>query len=57
MVRKKFIKSVAKKEQPMTKKNIILAIATFLIGFGATFYIIKTYFPKQKAEQVNRLSK
>ena len=48
---------MAKKEQPMTKKNIILAIATFLIGFGATFYIIKTYFPKQKAEKVNRLSK
>ena len=35
----------------MTKKNIIIAILTFIIGFGATFYIIKTYFPKQKAEQ------
>ena len=35
----------------MTKKNIITAILTFIIGFGSTFYIIRTYFPKQKVEQ------
>ena len=35
----------------MTKKNIILAILTFIIGFGSTFYIIRTYFPKHKAEK------
>jgi hypothetical protein len=35
----------------MTKKNIIIALLTFIIGFGSTFYIIRTYFPKQKAEQ------
>jgi hypothetical protein len=32
----------------MTKKNIIIAILTFVIGFGSTFYIIRTYFPKHK---------
>ena len=35
----------------MTKKNIIIAILTFVIGFGTTFYIIRTYFPKQKVEK------
>ncbi|MBC7847196.1 MAG: hypothetical protein H7Y10_11965 [Flavobacterium sp.] len=35
----------------MTKKNIIIAILTFVIGFGSTFYIIRTYFPKQKVEK------
>ncbi len=34
----------------MTKKQILIVILTFIIGFSATFYIIKTYFPKQKAE-------
>lgn len=35
----------------MTKKNIIIAILTFIIGFGSTFYIIRTYFPKHKVEK------
>lgn len=35
----------------MTKKNILIAILTFVIGFGPTFYIIRTYFPKQKVEK------
>ena len=35
----------------MTKKNIIIALITFLVGFGSTFYIIRTYFPKQKVEK------
>jgi hypothetical protein len=35
----------------MIKKNIIIVILTFIIGFGSTFYIIRTYFPKQKAEK------
>jgi uncharacterized protein YneF (UPF0154 family) len=37
----------------MTKKNIILTILTFLIGFGGTFYIIRTYFPKHKVEKTS----
>lgn len=35
----------------MTKKNIIITILTFIIGFGGTFYIIRTYFPKQEVGQ------
>ncbi len=35
----------------MTKKNTIIAILTFIIGFGSTFYIIRTYFPKHKVEK------
>jgi hypothetical protein len=35
----------------MTKKNIIIALITFIIGFGSTFYIIRTYFPKHKVEK------
>ena len=35
----------------MTRKNILIAIVTFIIGFGSTFYIIRTYFPKQKVEK------
>ena len=37
----------------MTRKNIIIAILTFIIGFGSTFYIIRTYFPKHKAEKID----
>jgi hypothetical protein len=33
----------------MTRKNIIIAIVTFIIGFSSTFFIIRTYFPKKKA--------
>jgi hypothetical protein len=33
----------------MSKKNIIIALLAFVIGFGVTFYVIKTYFPKQKS--------
>lgn len=35
----------------MTKKQILITILTFIIGFGATFYIIRTYFPKHKVEK------
>ena len=35
----------------MTRKNIIIAILTFIVGFGSTFYIIRTYFPKHKVEK------
>jgi hypothetical protein len=35
----------------MTKKNILIAVITFIIGFGSTFYIIRTYFPKHKVEK------
>jgi hypothetical protein len=35
----------------MTRKNIIIAILTFIVGFGSTFYIIITYFPKHKVEK------
>jgi len=34
----------------MTKKQLLITIATFLVGFGGTFYIIRTYFPKHKVE-------
>jgi len=42
---------VAKKIKKMTRKNIFIAIVTFIIGFGSTFYIIRTYFPKQKVDK------
>lgn len=35
----------------MTRKQILIVILTFIIGFGATFYIIRTYFPKHKVEK------
>jgi hypothetical protein len=35
----------------MSKKNIIIGLAAFIVGFGGTFYIIRTYFPKQKVEK------
>lgn len=31
----------------MTKKNLLIALMAFIIGFGLTFYIIRTYFPKE----------
>jgi len=37
----------------MTKKNIIITILTFIIGFGSTFYIIRTYFPKHQIEKTD----
>lgn len=39
----------------MTKKQILIAILTFIIGFGSTFYIIRTYFPKQKVEKTSTI--
>jgi hypothetical protein len=39
----------------MTKKNILIAIVTFIIGFGSTFFIIRTYFPKKKIEKTEQL--
>jgi ABC-type uncharacterized transport system permease subunit len=35
----------------MLKKNIIIGLVTFIVGFGMTFYIIRTYFPKHKVEK------
>ena len=35
----------------MSKKNIIIALVTFIVAFGATSYIIRTYFPKHKVEE------
>jgi hypothetical protein len=35
----------------MTRKNIVIALLTFIVGFGGTFYIIRTYFPKHKVEK------
>jgi ABC-type uncharacterized transport system permease subunit len=35
----------------MLKKNIIIGLVTFIIAFGVTFYIIRTYFPKHKVEK------
>lgn len=35
----------------MTKKNLLITIFTFIVGFGGTFYIIRTYFPKHKVEK------
>ena len=39
----------------MTRKNIFIVIITFIIGFGSTFYIIRTYFPKQKVEKAAQI--
>ena len=39
----------------MTKKNILIAFVTFIIGFGSTFFIIRTYFPKKKVEKTEQL--
>ena len=39
----------------MTRKNILIAIVTFIIGFGSTFYIIRTYFQKQKVEKTEQV--
>jgi hypothetical protein len=33
------------------KQKIVYAIIAFLVAFGTTFYIIRTYFPKQKVEK------
>jgi hypothetical protein len=35
----------------MTKKNILVALITFIVAFGTTFYVIRTYFPKHKTEK------
>ncbi|WP_441732457.1 hypothetical protein [Flavobacterium sp. W22_SRS_FP1] len=35
----------------MLKRNIIIGLLTFIIGFAVTFYIIRTYFPKDKVEK------
>ncbi|MGQ7946532.1 hypothetical protein [Flavobacterium sp. WC2509] len=32
------------------KQKIVYAIIAFLVAFGTTFYVIRTYFPKHKAE-------
>jgi hypothetical protein len=34
----------------MSKKQLYIAVAAFIIGFGVTFYVIRTYFPKHKVE-------
>jgi hypothetical protein len=33
------------------KQKIVYAIIAFLVAFGTTFYIIRTYFPKHKVEE------
>ena len=35
----------------MSKKNILIGLITFIIGFGVTFFTIRTYFPKHKVEK------
>ena len=35
----------------MTKKQILIVLLTFIVGFGSTFYIIRTYFPKHNVEK------
>ncbi len=35
----------------ISRKNIIIGLLTFIIGFGVTFYTIRTYFPKHKVEK------
>ena len=35
----------------MTKKQILIVLLTFIIGFGSTFYIIRTFFPKHPVEK------
>ncbi|MEL1239840.1 hypothetical protein [Flavobacterium flavipallidum] len=37
----------------MTRRQLYIEIATFILGFGVTFYVIKTYFPKHKVENSN----
>jgi hypothetical protein len=39
----------------MTRKNILIAVVTFIIGFGSTFFIIRTYFPKKKIEKTEQV--
>ncbi|WP_238929353.1 hypothetical protein [Flavobacterium pokkalii] len=34
----------------MTRRQLIIAIATFILGFGVTFFVIRTYFPKHRVE-------
>ncbi|MFV5688535.1 hypothetical protein ACM55M_07920 [Flavobacterium sp. ZT3R25] len=35
----------------MLRKNIMIGLVTFIIGFGITFFIIRAYFPKHKVEK------
>jgi hypothetical protein len=35
----------------MNKKHILIALITFIVAFGSTFYVIRTYFPKHKVEK------
>ena len=39
----------------MSKKNIIMAIIAFVVGFSITFYVVRTYFPKHKIEETTNL--
>ena len=41
----------------MSKKNIIIAVIAFIVGFGITFYTIRTYFPKHKVEETTTVKK
>lgn len=34
----------------ISKKNIIIGLIAFIVGFGITFFVIRTYFPKHKTE-------
>jgi hypothetical protein len=33
------------------KQKIAYTIIAFLVAFGTTFYVIRTYFPKHKVEE------
>ena len=33
------------------KQKIAYTIIAFLVAFGTTFYVIRTYFPKHKVEK------
>jgi hypothetical protein len=39
----------------MSKKHILIALIAFIVGFGVTFYVIRTYFPKHKVEKTTTL--
>ena len=47
--------AMTNKKNKMTRKQILIVILTFIIGFGATFYIIRTYFPKHKVEKTAKV--
>jgi hypothetical protein len=47
---KHWLKPTAIQNRKM-KQKIVYAIIAFLVAFGTTFYVIRTYFPKHKVEK------